>query len=445
MRRLFMVGVVIVAVLSGFAVGSGSDAARLVSSAACKKGSVAAVIRGKRVCLKVGQSCKRSLDGRYHRYGFHCHATGRLTRPKPAPRYVTLSITGPPQVVFDWTNDRCEDLDIPDAPARAFRGADGRVQLIAAHFINRRSVGPDLNHLSHECSVVLASHFDPDPAAFADSEWIGSTYTNDGQTIYALLHDEYHGWEHPGQCPSSQSWYTPACLYNAITLAVSTDGGATYFDQPQPHVVASAPYRYVPDRGPLGIFTPSNIVHNAADNYYYALVYLNLSGPRVGTCLIRTRNLADPTSWRGWSGGRSFDTSFIDPYRSLDDPNAHLCTLLQHAGPGDMQPGSITYSTVARQWLWVGQAIDGAYVSLSPDLINWSPPVLFFPAQVTWDYQCGDRDPIAYPSLIDPASTSRNFETVGGKPYLYYTLFHYTNCGQTLDRDLVRIPITISP
>jgi pimeloyl-ACP methyl ester carboxylesterase len=50
----------------------------------CPKGSVAARIAGKRVCLKAGQRCKRTLDRQYHRYGFHCH-TGRLTRTKPKP------------------------------------------------------------------------------------------------------------------------------------------------------------------------------------------------------------------------------------------------------------------------------------------------------------------------------------------------------------------------
>ena len=35
-------------------------------------------------------------------------------------------------------------------------------------------------------------------------------------------------------------------------------------------------------------------------------------------CLIRTKDLADPASWRAWSGGTSFDTTFIDPYRSTD-------------------------------------------------------------------------------------------------------------------------------
>jgi hypothetical protein len=49
-------------------------------------------------------------------------------------------------------------------------------------------------------------------------------------------------------------------------------------------------------------------------------------------------------------------------------------------------------------------------------------------------------------SLIDPASTTRSFETIGRNPYLYMTRFNYFydgsgNCSMTLDRDLIRIPI----
>ena len=50
----------------------------------CAKGLVSAVIAGKHRCLKAGQTCKRSLDKRYHAYKFHCH-TGRLTRMTVAP------------------------------------------------------------------------------------------------------------------------------------------------------------------------------------------------------------------------------------------------------------------------------------------------------------------------------------------------------------------------
>jgi len=367
------------------------------------------------------------------------------TPPTLPPVRVALRAAGPPEVMFDWTNDRCEDADIPDLPARAFRDANGNVQLLASHYVTRVSVGPDLDHLTHRCRVVHGSQSNPDPSVFADREWIASTYTTDGRTVYALLHDEYHGYEHPGQCTVGWPAAFSSCWYNAITLAVSTDSGETYVDQPQPRLVASEPIRYVPDVGPIGVFTPSNIVRNPADNYYYALVYVGWIWPRNGACLIRTQNLADPASWRAWSGGKSFNTSFIDPYRSKDLPSAHSCRTLENLGPKQTpQPGSITFSSVAQQWLWVGETVGGAHFSLSPDLINWTTPELFFPAQETWNYKCGDSDPYQYPSLIDPASTSRNFETVGDTAYLYYTLHHYSNCGQTLDRDLVRVPITIT-
>ena len=82
--------------------------------------------------------------------------------------------------------------------------------------------------------------------------------------------------------------------------------------------------------------------------------------------------------------------------------------------------------------------------STSSDLIHWSTPTLLFQTVMVSGYQCGGPDPIQYPSLTDPASTTRNFETTGNTAYLYYTQNHYTNCQQTLDRDLVRVPITIS-
>jgi hypothetical protein len=47
-------------------------------------------------------------------------------------------------------------------------------------------------------------------------------------------------------------------------------------------------------------------------------------------------------------------------------------------------------------------------------------------------------------SIADcPTSPSRNFDTSGKTAYLYFTQFHHRNCQQTLDRDLVRIPIQV--
>src|SRR5262249_48095634 len=83
--------------------------------------------------------------------------------PNPFPDPV-LKVVGDEQVVFDWSKDQCEALDIPDLPARAFRDADGNVQLIAAHYINRRFIGPSLNSLKHDCKVVMQSPSLQDPS-----------------------------------------------------------------------------------------------------------------------------------------------------------------------------------------------------------------------------------------------------------------------------------------
>jgi hypothetical protein len=387
LRLLFVPPILVLATVVSAA--SGGSTAPNAGSKRCSRGAVPARIAGKRVCLRTGQRCKQRLERQYRRYGFHCGATRRLTRPKlkPVPprlRPISMKATGPAQVVFDWTASRCEDLDIPDLPARAFRSADGQAQLIAAHFVNRRFIGQDLDHVTHDCSVVLGSDFNPDPAAFDDHEWIAAPYTTDGTTVYALVHDEYQGWEHPGQCATST--YDDKCWYNAITLAVSTDGGRSYADHPSPRLVASVPYRYVSGDGPTGVFTPSNIVRNPEDGFFYSLAYVNLRQTYIGNCLIRTKNLADPGSWRAWSSGTTFGTTFVDPYGPNDAPAEHLCAPVLRSQPGDLQPNSLTYSTEARQWLLVGQALGGAYFSLSSDLIHWAAPKLFFPAQVTWNY-----------------------------------------------------------
>jgi hypothetical protein len=104
-----------------------------------------------------------------------------------------VKIIGPEEIVFAWTRDRCDMLDIPDAPARAFRDADGKVQLLASHYVSRRMIGDTLNSVKHECDIIMNSNYDPDPSKFDYKEWINSLYTLDGNTIYALVHNEYQG------------------------------------------------------------------------------------------------------------------------------------------------------------------------------------------------------------------------------------------------------------
>src|SRR6185295_12079049 len=110
--------------------------------------------------------------------------------------------------------------------------------------------------MQHDCRVVMKTHFDPQPANYQDAEWIGSTYTEDGDTIYALLSDEYQGWTHPGQCPAP--FMFKDCWLNSVTLAISTDAGLSYSHSANPpsHLVATAPYQWNPGDGPYGYFEP---------------------------------------------------------------------------------------------------------------------------------------------------------------------------------------------
>jgi hypothetical protein len=326
------------------------------------------------------------------------------------------------------------------------------VQLIASHHVVRRMIGPDFDHLERDCRVLLRSHEDPDPARFDDREWLTSLYTEDGQTIYALLHLEYQGNRHRGRCPSRE--YRP-CWYNAIGLAVSTDGGDSYHHaEPPAHLVASAPYPYRRGRGPYGIFSPRNVVRDPRDGYLYVLFRTEPhQALRRGVSVMRTRSLEDPDSWRAW-GGRAFDVAFVDPYTAEGfRPEDHVPQPIAPASLGNMG-ASLTWNTHLGRWLLIGNALGpgtgaasppGVYYSLSDDLLRWTPRRLLFPAQVFETWSPGDPDPINYPSAIDHASESRTFGTTGRSFFVYFTLLHGAGRGDTrLDRDLVRVPVEIA-
>jgi hypothetical protein len=373
-----------------------------------------------------------------------------IRKPSEASTLKPVEIIGGEHTVFSWKKDACEPRDIPDAPARAFRDARGTVHVFASHYVNRQMTGPDLASVRRDCAVVMRSAFDPRPSKFEDKEWIAAPYTLDGKTVYALIHNEFQGYVHPGLCASGTYLH---CWYNAVTLARSDDFGATFHHaRPAPgHLVAEVPYRYTPDASPYGLFQPSNIV--AHEGYYYALAYAEpYRRQKGGTCVMRTRHLEDPTSWRAWDG-TDYNVAFTDPYKAHVDVGDHLC---EPADPNaiDRMSNSLTYNTYFGKFLLLGESADysgkkrrnvsGFYYSVSDDLIHWSRRKLIRETELGSTYRCGDRDPVAYPSLLDPGSKSRNFETTGRRPYLYFTRLHYKGCQQTLDRDLRRVRIEFS-
>jgi len=357
-----------------------------------------------------------------------------------------VATVGPAEVVFDWTVDRCEALDIPDLPARAFRDADGNVQLISAHLSSRRLIGPTLGEVARDCDPVMLSTHDGDPSMFSDNEWIASTHTEDGNTVYAVVHNEFHGWEH-GLCTAGDNF---ACWYNSLTMAVSTDGGTSYQHAAAPprHLVASLPYPYEDAAGPYGVFEPGNIIKKGDAYFMFVRVDEYKSGSQR-VCLLRTTNLADPASWRAWDG-KDFSVAMGSPYDLVQGQGS-----VQHCASMDPDLGllesGITYNTFLNRYVMVGISTDnfstdreiwGVMYAFSDDLIDWERRVLLFEAPLPWSRQAGNPRTYLYPTLIDPDSETRNFETSGKTAYLYLTRF---NGGDPLDRDLIRIPVEFFP
>lgn len=371
-----------------------------------------------------------------------------VTDPFPDP---VLKIIGAEEIVFDWTEDRCADHNIPDLAFRAFRDADGGVQAILSSDNNYRMLGPDLNNLKVDCNPVMTSEYDADPARYTDAQWVAAPYTEDGETVYALVHNEYQGHMHPGQCP--QNDYFP-CWDNSITLAVSTDGGETYTEalSPPSHLVGRFPYPYKPGTGPEGFRAPSNII-KGKDDYYYSFFNVSEYGTqKQWVCLMRTDDLSTPDSWRFWDG-IAFEGQFADPYiDEISDPNAHICPHIDQVGDtSESLSESITYNTYLDRYVllgisadWIDREVWGFYYSFSDDLINWTHRKLLLEIELPWTVGFPGSDVShLYPSLLDPESSSRNFETTDKTAYLYFTR---NNLGHaSLDRDLIRVPVEFFP
>ena len=172
--------------------------------------------------------------------------------------------------MFDYSRQACGDSDIPDAPARAFRDADGTGALIASHYVNRQCDRARASTAcEHHCDIVMSSAYDADPAHFEDQEWLSSPYTIDGRTVFALVHDEYQGYTTPGRCPSQA---LPAVLVQRGHAGAIGRRGATFrHARPAPAIWSPrCPTATSPTPAPTACSSPAT--SSEKDGYYYALV-----------------------------------------------------------------------------------------------------------------------------------------------------------------------------
>lgn len=339
---------------------------------------------------------------------------------------LSAAFIGPPEPVFDTRTQSCELIDIPDISAQAFVDQDRIVHLFATHFVARAMVGPNLNQLTHPCTIVFSSPKDPNPADFQNYDWLSGFFTADGRNVAALVHTEFHGAEVPGMCAAPPERKFLDCWWDTVTYAVSHDGGNSFtLPKPPANLVAALPYQFEKgtQRGPLGYRQPTGIVRLGA--FYYAMIASPPHGAqKFGECLIRTATPFDPQSWRAWDGS-GFTVQFIDPYRVADaDPARHVC---QPVAPRIVpMVDSLSYWPQAGMFVATQLAPDtrfrgpGVYLNLSPDLIHWSPPVRLIELSAMLAAEPPGKWAYLYLSLLDPTSTDRDFATIGSTPYLYY-------------------------
>jgi hypothetical protein len=357
------------------------------------------------------------------------------------------TLVGAPLIVFDPRRDACDGHDVPDAPLRAYRDAEGRISAFALHYENRRMRGSSLLTLKPDCSIVFRGTGNSDPKAYDDRSWIAATWTANGRHIHALAHHEFQAHGHKGRCAYAE--YIK-CWWNSILSLKSDDSGAR-FTKLDPLVMAATPFPSERGQGRhRGFFNPSNIVER--NGAHFALIATTgWEGQPSGACLFRSEAIASG-EWRAYDG-KGFSARFGDPYREGAGKNPHCAVLPPFPAP----IGGLARLRGKNIYLAVYQAqkgmpdgfggnypVSGFYLAASRDLLRWERPSLVHETATLYDPPCGTGVQRSYPVLIDEKSESRNFEDIGEEALLFYTEMRIDGCTQTSDRKLIARKVRIS-
>lgn len=376
-----------------------------------------------------------------------CLAAAQLAAQTGGERQLVVTPVGAPEVLYDARRQGCDVNDIPDAPLRAYRTAEGEIAAFGLHYDNRRLLGPNFGQMKLECAVVFRGTGDGNPARYDDRAWITATYTEDGKSVFGLVHHEFQAHAHPGRCTLREYM---ACWWNSVFAILSPDGGKSFARAPSPVMAASPEKSEIGQGRHRGFFNPSNIVKvNGA--YHTFIATTGWAGQSSGVCLFQARSLTGGADWRAFSG-RGFSARFPDPY--TEPLRNETC---QPIAPFPAPVGSVTRHEPSGLWLAVFQAakgmpdglggsfpVSGFYAASARDLTRWSEPRLILETKTLYDSPCGESLIRSYPSLVDPASTSRNFETTGDMALLTYSETPVQGCNLRHERRLVARKVRIS-
>lgn len=399
------------------------------------------------------------------------------------------------EVVYDYSADQCTPITLADFSVRAMRTSPIRVHLYIAHSGescaagyfppttdgSRRLSGPNFQNLKLNCSLppVLISSKMADPALRRNREWLHGVWTFDGQVVIGFVHNEYHASCHPGNACSlsptndlnlcsGNPLTQPFCGHRSITQVVSFDGGAN-FSSPTSgqNWIAADPEGWPNDM--LGMDEPSNPVWNCRDGFFYMMFHyklrhsVGLPGPYSAPGLagivsvMRTKDVTDPSSWRGWGGeladggSGTFDVQFYDGFIPSPppgwNPDDHVPWPLKEPSLGLMHH-SLLYCHSLECFVVVGRSAagigkpTGIFYSFSQNLTDWTPSKMLDPLLLV----DGVGYEPTYPSLIDHSSPSWSFDTVGDSGHVYFVDKQDGTGGipAGLNRDVVRVGVRLS-
>jgi hypothetical protein len=353
-----------------------------------------------------------------------------------------LVVTSSPRTLFSARASGCGPNIIPDSPARAFRRADGNMELIAAHYEDWMMLGRSFESLRTNCQSIMA--YDDYHQDVPGQLWIQATYTLDGRRIEGFASQDLSTKMYAEGC--DRAVHPGHCWANQIISVRSGDMGTHFIPGP---VVASEGDTYPPSEvGQFGFFTSTNIVHFGP--YYYVILFqspphdpgLSTGMTQSGNCMFRSNNFADPSSWRGWTGRG---------YSYQPDRGQGQCAII---APSDLGPfRSIQFVPSARRWIAMtsgrhqlpgdSRPVPGFYSMTSPDLVHWENLTRVMPVPLAARSDSMD-DIYSYPSLLDPESSTMNFETLDhGTAVLVFSVHHLRNGQGTMNRDLQYVTVQI--
>jgi hypothetical protein len=202
-------------------------------------------------------------------------------------------------------------------------------------------------------------------------------------------------------------------------------------------VIAALPYPFQAGLKRAGTSAPKALM-NPRDGLLYVMVTFVDRNRGIGAsqCLLRA-SPQNPMGWLAWDGGEFSQHigSAYAPRGSRDCVSVLSANVM-----------SVKYLPRYKLFVAISTARARLEYRFSSDLVRWSKPQLLRTFQSFADYAGGPGDPLWYFSLLDPSSGSPSFDTLEGRPYLYFVRFHTD--GQRLinrKRDIMRVAVTIDP